>query len=163
MYYMNYFFVFSILGYLLETFFNKGFESGILYGPYTPVYGIGVCLVIFVFHFLKRKKINHLFTLLCIFLFGFIGLSILELLGGILIEYFFHTVFWDYSHFKLSIGHYIALEISLLWGILSILIAYIICPFFDLWIQKIPKFLTWLFLIFFIFDCMITLFTKVLF
>lgn len=56
MYYMNYFFVFSILGYLLETFFNKGFESGILYGPYTPVYGIGVCLVIFVFHFLKRKK-----------------------------------------------------------------------------------------------------------
>lgn len=164
MYYMNYFFLFSILGHFIESFFySYGSESGILYGPYTPVYGIGVCLIIFVFTYLKSKKISAKLIFICIFLFGFIGLSLLELLGGILIEQFFHVIFWDYSHLKFNIGHYIALEVGLVWGISSIIVAYIIRPFFDKFITKIPKIVTWIFIVVFVIDCLVTLFTKVLF
>lgn len=164
MYYMNYFFLFSIIGHILESFFYvNGGESGILYGPYTPVYGIGVCLIILVFNYLNKKKVSSKLTILCTFLFGFIGLSLIELLGGVLIEKIFNVVFWDYSNLKFHIGHYIALEIGLIWGISSLIIAYIIKPFFDKFITKIPKIFTWIFILIFIADLFITLFTKVLF
>ena len=46
MYYINLFFVYSILGFVFETilsqFWSGVFNSGILFGPWTPVYGIGV-------------------------------------------------------------------------------------------------------------------------
>ena len=164
MYYINYFFLFSLFGHFLESFFYSGSsESGILYGPYTPVYGIGVCLIIWLFNYLKKKKISDKFTFVCIFLFSFIGLSLLELLGGILIEKLFNVIFWDYSHFKFNIGHYIALEVGLIWGIASLIVAYIIRPIFDKFITKIPKIFTWIFIIIFLIDSIVTLFTKVLF
>lgn len=164
MYYINYFFVFSLIGHFIESFFyNSGSESGILYGPYTPIYGLGVCFILFVFHYLKKKNISVLLTVICLFLFGFIGLSLLELLGGLLIEHFFHVIFWDYSHMKFSIGHYISLEVGLVWGFSSVIVAYLIRPFFDKWITKIPKVVTWIFLIVFTVDCFITLFRKILF
>lgn len=161
MYYTNYFFVFSILGNFLETFFYPDGNSGILYGPFTPVYGIGVCLIILFVHFLKKRNVSPKF--IYIFLFGLIGLSLLELLGGVLIEKVFHVVFWDYSHLKFSIGHYIALEVGLIWGLAALLVAYIIVPFCDKWITKIPKIVTWILMIVFIIDSLATLFTKVLF
>ena len=49
MYYLNYFFIFSIFGHLFETllfkFMNKNLKSGFLYGYWTPVYGLGVVLI----------------------------------------------------------------------------------------------------------------------
>ena len=51
MYYLNYFFIFSIFGHLLETtmykIFNWNLESGFLYGYWTPVYGLGAILILF--------------------------------------------------------------------------------------------------------------------
>ena len=47
MYYINNFFMYSILGHIFESIiylFCEG-ESGILYGPWTPVYGIGVVII----------------------------------------------------------------------------------------------------------------------
>ena len=51
MYYVNVFFVFSFLGFLFENvlniFTNDNFNSGILYGPWTFIYGIGALLIVF--------------------------------------------------------------------------------------------------------------------
>ena len=42
-------FVFSIFGYLLETVYafitHTNFKSGILYGPITPLYGVGIIII----------------------------------------------------------------------------------------------------------------------
>lgn len=164
MYYINYFFVFSILGHFLESFFYPGSsESGILYGPYTPIYGIGVCLIIYIYHILKKRKIKFSLTTLYIFLFGFIGLSLIELLGGFLIEKLFHVIFWDYSNLQFNIGHYIALEMAFIWGISSLLVVFFLRPICDKFITKIPKIISWILVIILTFDILITLFTKVLF
>ena len=52
MFYINCFLLYSILGFLLETIaafiMKSGFKSGILYGPWTPVYGIGAILTIII-------------------------------------------------------------------------------------------------------------------
>ena len=44
-YYLNYFFIFSIIGHLIESLlvliFDWNFKSGYLYGYWTPVYGLG--------------------------------------------------------------------------------------------------------------------------
>ena len=52
MYYLNCFFIYSILGHILETvtalITGNGFKSGILNGWWTPVYGIGAVTILFV-------------------------------------------------------------------------------------------------------------------
>ncbi len=49
MYFLNCFFIYSILGFILECLFTlitkNHFASGILYGPWTPVYGFGAIFV----------------------------------------------------------------------------------------------------------------------
>ena len=63
MYLLNCFFIYSILGYILEMIF--GFvigahpESGVLYGPWTPIYGIASVLIIIISN--KLFKNLHLF------------------------------------------------------------------------------------------------------
>ena len=90
-------------------------------------------------------------------------LSFIEYIGGILIEKIFKVVFWNYSSMKFHIGNYISLEMALIWGIASLVIAYLIKPFCDKWIKKIPKIITWVLIILFCIDILLTLFTKVFF
>lgn len=134
--------------------FCKG-ESGILFFPWTPIYGIGVVIVVLCYQKIKQIK-NKFFQYLCVFLVGFLLLSLLEFIGGILIEKLFHIVFWSYDHFKFHFGHYIALEISLIWGICSIIIV-LTLPFVDKIVKKIPRSITWLFIILIILDSIMTI------
>ena len=53
MYYFNVFFVFSILGHLVENLFYTSRDSGILYGWWTPIYGIGTATVIYVYNLIS--------------------------------------------------------------------------------------------------------------
>lgn len=157
MYYINIFFLYSILGHIMESIvylFCKG-ESGILFFPWTPIYGIGVVIVVLCYQKIKQIK-NKFFRYLCVFLVGFLLLSLLEFIGGILIEKLFHIVFWSYDHFKFHFGHYIALEISLIWGICSIIIV-LTLPFVDKIVKKIPRSITWLFIILIILDSIMTI------
>ena len=142
MYYINCFFIYSIIGFLFEhiIYFLLGHEgdSGILYGPWTPVYGIGILIIILVSNFIfKNLHSSKLLQTLVIFIAVVVLLTTIELLGGILIEKIFKITFWDYSNFKFHIGKYIALEISLAWGLLSIFVVYIIKPLLDKLIFKI--------------------------
>ena len=81
-----------------------------------------------------------------------IVLSSLEALGGVLIEKTFGKVFWDYSSQRFHIGHYISLEMTLVWGVASIIFIYIIHPLLDNLIKKVPKWVTIILLILFVFD-----------
>lgn len=166
MYYINCFFIYSIIGFIFENVVgiitNNNFNSGILYGPITPIYGFGVILILIIskylflhLHMPRWKETIISFFILIIVLTG------LEFLGGILIEKIFGIVFWDYSDFKFNIGKYISLEISFLWGILSIFIIYIIHPLLDNFIRKIPRLITFIAIFIVIVDLTITIINKI--
>ena len=159
MYYLNVFFVYSILGHLLETFVymvNSG-ESGILYGFWTPVYGIGCVIIISCYQALFCKHhLSKKIEALTVFLIGAVLLTFIEWIGGVLIEILFGYVFWDYSHFKYHIGPYIAWEMALVWGASSILLIFILKPRIDKIIKKIPKWVTIVCSILFMIDIICT-------
>lgn len=162
MYYIDCFFVYSFLGFFFENIISKilgnRFESGILFGPITPIYGIGVILILilskYFFYNLHMPRWKE--TIIVFFILVF-TLTLIEWIGGILIEKIFGVVFWDYSNLKFNFGHYISLEISIIWGILSILLIYFIHPYLDKIITKIPVILTYTFIVILIVDIFCTI------
>ena len=161
MYYINVFLIYSMIGFIIETtlktFVFKNMNNGIMYGPWIPVYGLGCVFIIIIMRFVfNRIKVNRWLKILLVFLLSMLILTLLEWLGGVLIELVFHKVFWDYSDLKFNLGHYIALEISLVWGIMSLVVIYVIKPLIDKLIKKIPSIFIYLVLIIFIVDAIIT-------
>lgn len=165
MFYINCFFVYSILGFVFENIVSKvsgnRFDSGVLFGPMTPIYGIGIVLVLIIskYFFLNLHMPRWVETIIVFFIL-IIVLTLIEWIGGILIEKLFNIVFWDYSHLKWSIGPYIALEISIAWGFLSLLLIYVIHPFLEKWIVKIPSFISYFLIIAFLIDLVATFIQK---
>lgn len=136
----------------LKTFFFHSMNNGIMYGPWVPVYGLGAVIIMLVSTAVYKKvSKSRFFQNVIIFFVVSILLTVLEFIGGTLIEIFFHEVFWDYSKLKFNFGNYIALEISILWGICSLIFIYFIEPLLHKIIKKIPKRITVLvFIIFFV-------------
>ena len=163
-YYINNFLIYSIIGFIVETItkliFFPNMNNGFLYGPWIPVYGFGACLIIFIMRFIfNRFKVNRITKIILLFIISSFILTILELIGGYLIEWITGDIFWDYSDLKFNIGHYIALEISLLWGFMSIVITYVVKPITDKVINKIPSYITYLALAIIILDFTISCFS----
>ena len=166
MYLINCFFIYSILGFIFEglvTLITKGnFSSGILYGPWTPVYGVGAIIILIVSKKLfKNLHMHRLLETIIVFFVVSILLSFAEWVGGVLIELIFDTSLWDYSKQDFNLGKYVSLEMTLVWGFMSILFIYIIHPILDKVIEKIPKWLTIILIISFIIDVIITLISKI--
>ena len=70
----------------------------------------------------------------------FMILTLVELLGGLFIEKFFGVFFWDYTKYRFNVGKYISLEMSLLWVLASVLFVFVLRPFLDYIIDKLPNF-----------------------
>ena len=165
MYYLNCFFIYSIFGYLMETIIafliKANFKSGILTGPWTPVYGIGAVIILFISNYLfKNLHMNRVYETVIMFFIVGVVLSFIEALGGVLIEHFFDITFWDYTNQKYNIGKYISLEMSIIWGIASIIFIYFLHPILNNIIKKIPNWLTIFLILLFLFDSCKTFITK---
>lgn len=165
-YYLNYFFIFSILGHISETIMYKVFdlhlESGFLYGYWTPVYGVGVVLILLVSKKIFSKLKLNKFVEILIFLVVITAiLTLTEFIGGNLLEFIFKREFWSYTDHKYHFGKYIALDISVMWMICSLIFICFIKPWMDKLIVKIPKFITYIFIVLFIVDLSCTLMFKV--
>ena len=163
MYYINSFFIYSVIGYILEyiMYLVCGYEGGILYGFWTPIYGVGAVIILFIYHrYLENLKKHKIIKLFLSFLVGFLILSITEYIGGVIIDLIFNKTLWDYSDYKFNIGKYAAYEMALLWGIASISIIYITRKFTDKLAKKIPRFISWILIILFIIDVICTIIFK---
>lgn len=165
MYYLNYFFIFSIIGHLYETVYfmitKQKANSGFLYGYWTPVYGLGAILIIYISKkIFKSLKINK-FLEIIIFLFViFFVLTFIEFIGGHILHFIFHKDFWNYTDYKYNLGKYISLEVSSIWILFTLIFLYLIKPWMDKIVKKIPKAITYIFLILFIVDLICTLIFK---
>lgn len=157
MYYIKNFLFYSILGFLFKYILSG--KSGILYLFWTPVYGIGVLVLYLIYKLLDRFKLNILIKYIIIFILSMLSLTLLELLGGYLLEEIFGVVFWDYTKMKYNFGKYICLELALVWGLFGIIL-YFIKPFVDKLIKKIPNFIVIILFITFILDILVTLIVK---
>lgn len=162
MYYLNYFFIFSILGHFIESFFYSSGNSGILYGYWTPIYGIGTIIILLINKFIDKFKIKKVLKIFLLFLGSMIILSTIEVIGGYLIKWIFNQELWDYSNHKFNIGKYTSIEMSLIWGLSSILLIYFIKPIADKIISKIPKFFSYILIILMIIDLLSTVIIKAL-
>lgn len=165
MHYLNCFFVYSILGHILESIvaiiFKTNFKSGFLYGWWTPVYGVGAVIILFVSEYLFKNLHMHRFWETIIMFFALaIVLSTIEALGGVLIEKIFGEIFWNYSNQRFNIGRYISLEMTLIWGITSIIFVYVIHPLLIGLIKKIPSYITIFLVMLFLFDITKTIVKK---
>lgn len=162
MYYLNCFFIYSILGFLFETIValitKSGFKSGILIGCWTPIYGIGSVLILLLSHyFFMNLHLPRWVETIIVFFVLTIFLSCIELLSGIAIEKIFHVTFWDYTKNSLNIGKYISLGVSLIWGVASIIFIYIIHPLINKLIVKIPSYVPIILSVLFIADVIVTI------
>ena len=160
MYYVNYFFIMSIIGHIIESFFYSSGDSGILLGYWTPIYGIGTIIILLVNRCVNEEKSSRFFKIITLFISSAIILCIIEAIGGYLIKLIFDKELWNYSNHKFNIGRYTSLEMSLLWGISSIVLIYLIKPIIDKFINKIPKFISYMLITIFIIDIIATIFIK---
>lgn len=166
MYYINTFLIYSLIGHLLEmtaqSFFIENPNSGILFGPWTPVYGFGAIIIILTYKTVfKKLHMNKFLEIIIAFFIVSILLSFIEWIGGVLIEKIFGIVFWNYSDQRFNLGKYVSLEMTLLWGIASLICYYIINPILYKLIVKIPKFVTYIFAIIFFIDVVYTIVSKI--
>lgn len=127
----------SILGYIFEmivVLFQKGyFESrqGLIYGPFTPVYGIGGIIYYIAFKLIKTKDKRIVF--LTSMLLG----GITEYLCSYIQEKAFGTISWDYSYLKFNINGRTSLLHCTYWGIAVVLYISYIEPFIEKLSQKL--------------------------
>lgn len=160
MYYINYFFIFSILGHFIECFFYSNGESGILLGFWTPIYGFGTIIILLINNFIDKFKLKKILKIFVLFFSSAIILAILEILGGYLIKWIFNTELWNYSNHKFNIGNYTSVEMALIWGLASILLIYFLKPLVDKFINKIPRLLSYVLITLLIIDLIATIIVK---
>ena len=163
MYYLKCFFIYSFIGFIYENIIElvrgKKPGSGMLYGPFTPIYGIGALLILVISKFIFNiLNLNKVLEVIIIVLSLTIILTVLEWIGGILIEKIFHVTFWNYSNFKFHIGKYVALEVSFIWALGSLLVIYVLQPLIDKFIFSIPSYVTYIFI--FTIDLVVTFSSK---
>ena len=127
----------SIIGYVVEMVValvqNGHFVSrkGLIYGPFTPVYGIGILVYYIFFHFMKNrsKKI--------VFISSMILGGVTEYLCSYVQEKAFGTISWDYSNWIFNINGRTTLIHCTYWGFAGLLYVSYIEPL----IPKIEEFI----------------------
>lgn len=133
------FIIYAFIGWCTEVsyaaldrgiFVNRGF----LNGPYCPVYGCGVLIVIVILTPLKGN-------LLILFLGSFLLTSVLEYITGYILEKVFRNKWWDYSDKPFNIRGYVCLKFSILWGLACTFIMLVLHPIIFRFIHIIPKIL----------------------
>ncbi len=127
---------YSIFGFIYETtlkyIFSFNYDSGILYGPYTLLYGVCITLMFMIFDYIKKhSKFKKIFVIFIYFLLSFIIITAIEFITGYTLEKLFNLVYWNYKECPLHIGKYISIPTSLFWSIGIILIYHFIKPITD--------------------------------
>ena len=150
------FFIGAFLGVVVEllfclaTQFHLENRSGLIYGPFNPVYGFGAVALTLGLYWLRYKRDLY------ILIGGTILGGAIEYICSWVQEQIFGTVSWDYSKLPFNINGRICLLYSIFWGILAILWIKFLYPRFCSLILKIPnklgRPLSWILAVFMVFN-----------
>lgn len=131
------FIVYSFIGWCIEVVFvglNHGHfvNRGFLNGPYCPIYGCGMLIVVLFLTPLKD-------SLLLLFAGSVVLTTVLEYLTGWILEKAFGNKWWDYSDLPFNIQGYVCLKFSVFWGLGCTFIMKVVHPVVYKGICCIPK------------------------
>jgi uncharacterized membrane protein len=128
---------YSLLGWVAEVIYvfartqhlqNRGF----LTGPFLPIYGIGaVLLILFVEPYVTNPFL--------VFVASVAVTSALEYLGSLTLDKLFHVTLWDYHGRPFNLNGRICLQNSLAFGVLALLLIYVIHPVLKVWLTDLPE------------------------
>lgn len=131
------FIIYAFIGWCTEVSFaavdtGKFVNRGFLNGPYCPIYGCGVVIVVAVLTPIKE-------SLFILFLGSMLLTTVLEFLTGFILEKVFHNKWWDYSDKPFNIMGYVCLKFSILWGLACTFIMKVLHPSIYKFITIIPR------------------------
>ena len=123
------FIIYSFLGWIVEVIANlienkKFINRGFLIGPYCPIYGVGLLIII---NFLK----SYVDSYIIVFVMSMFICMTLEYLTSYVMEKLFNARWWDYSDKKFNINGRVCLETTIPFGLGGMAIMYIVNPFLD--------------------------------
>ena len=121
-----FFFIYSVMGWLWETVYcslkaGKFIYRGFLIGPYCPIYGFGIIMVLY---FIEPFHNN----LILLYIFSTIIVTLLEFFTSYFLEKIFHTTWWDYHKVPFNIQGRVALPVSLFWGFCCVIVVKFVQP-----------------------------------
>ncbi len=130
------FIVYAFIGWCAEVAYaalntGKFVNRGFLNGPYCPIYGCGVVIVVGALTPLKEN-------LFLLFAGSFLLTSVLEYITGLVLEQVFHNRWWDYTDKPFNIKGYVCLKFSVYWGLACTFIMDILHPMIYKAITMIP-------------------------
>lgn len=138
-FYVCCFLVYCIIGWIYEVIWElavgNGFVNrGFLHGPYLPIYGFGVLILLLFLHKLLKKEIRiSIISIkpIIVFLAILVIVSIIEYITSFGMEVIFHKRWWDYSYDKFNINGRISLRNSSLLAIGGFVLVYYIQPILE--------------------------------
>ena len=121
-----YFYFYSIFGWIFESgnvsirqkkWVNRGFMKG----PWLPLYGSGAVVILVATLPFAQYPV-------AVFFAGAVAATVLEYFTGVAMLELFKVRYWDYSYRKIQFQGHICLVSTIVWGLLSLLMVYIIHP-----------------------------------
>ena len=127
---MLFFYIYCFFGWIIESTYvsvctGNWVNRGFMRGPVIPIYGTGAVIVHFAVIPFRTSPI-------LVFIVGTVAASILEFVTGFVMERIYKVRYWDYSDKPFNLCGYICLFNSLCWGVLSILLIYLVHS----WVEK---------------------------
>ena len=123
---------YAVQCFVLEGQFVWVSRQGLIYGPFAPLYGVGILIGLAVFGFKNFKGWQ------C-FLIGAIGGGLYEFVVSVWQELCFGTRSWDYSQEWDSIGGRTRWTFLIIWGLVALLLAKVVLPWICKLYDKLPK------------------------
>lgn len=111
------FVVYSFLGWIIEEVYcfykkHKFKEDGFLIGPFKPMYGIAVSILVIFKNYFHNNSI--IILILCLLI-----PSIVEYISGDILQSIFNKKYWDYSNLKYNLNGLISIRFSIYWTFLT--------------------------------------------
>ncbi|MDL2310544.1 putative ABC transporter permease [Peptostreptococcaceae bacterium OttesenSCG-928-C18] len=121
------FITYSVIGWVIESIYcsiaeKRLINRGFLIGPYCPIYGAGAILILVIL----PKFSSNIFA---IFFLSMLFSGIVEYITSFVLEKLFKLSLWDYSKNKFNINGRVCLKNLLLFGILAVILVFVINPF----------------------------------
>lgn len=136
-------FVFFVLGCVIGTYYEeilwfirfheKVDRQGIFYGPFSPIYGVGVAIFVV---FLGRHNAQR--SLFRTWLWSALIGGVTEYATSLIAEKVFGSTIWDYSNIPLNIQGRTTVPFMLFWGLGGLVLMKAVYPFISRWIEKVP-------------------------
>lgn len=157
------FLIYSFLGWCVEVSFvavttGRVVNRGFLNGPVCPIYGVGMLGAL-----LLLEPVSD--NLVLLFFLGMLLCTLVELIGGWILEKAFHTRWWDYTDKPFNLGGYVCLGFSIMWGFAVTFAVRLIHPLIFSLVCWLPHLVGWILIgvlyVLFIIDFVLTLITVI--